>query len=426
MKKSAPILALFLIFLFTVAASAQEPAEPELTRATWGAAVGFAPDLKVQGYEPGMEIGPENVDKFDSILPDTAATMIRKYGMRIKTQAYEPYAPSDGYIAATNQHRGQAKLIDIGDSTTTREIENFQAGMPFPHPKNGREVAWNFILAYGGDDSESTFQVFWISPKRGVERSETWKTLNIRAKHRTDIPPLPSVPLLVQKNVIAAVLTQALAPTDKKGYASLYYGYLEPKEPSGWLYMPAQRRSIRLTFGLKGEAWNNTDLLYEDIRGYTGSPEWMNWKLVRKATLLCPHHTGITQGKGNETKVYDFENKPHWNPTMNWELRPMYVLEATPKLRGYPYSRMVLYVDAESSHVFAKSAYDRKGNLWKMLINAGIKSTEPRKKPGKIGMSLVVDIQSEHATAFFWHSQKNNVGVDPAIFSQTTLRKLGR
>ena len=399
---------------------------PPLTRDNWAAQVGFAPELQQAGYTPGMTIDASNVDQFESILPDTAATMIRKYGMRIETTDYVPYAPSDGFIDATNKHHKKVKLVDIGASTDTREIEEYVAGMPFPKPQNGRQIAWNFILAYGGDDAESEFTVFWISPKRGVERSETWRTISMRAKHRTDIQPIPSVSSLVQKGVIGAALTQALAPPDKKGYASLYFGYLEPKEPNGWLYMPAQRRSIRLAFGLKGEAWNNTDLLYEDIRGYTGSPEWMNWKLIKKTTLLSPHHSGITQGKENAGDVYDFKNRPHWNPRMKWELRPMYVLEATPKVRGYPYSRMVLYVDAESSHIFAKSAYDRKGNLWKMLLNAGIQADNPKTGPGKIGMSLVVDIQSEHATAFFWHNQKSNFGADPAMFSQTTLRKLGR
>jgi len=409
----------------TTLALAQQ--SPPITRDRWGAMVGFKPDLNLDGYEPGLKINSGNAESFTTAIPDAAMILIRKYGMVLLTRDYKPYAPSAGFIKATNKYLGKTKLLKIGGATDEREIEGYQGGMPFPKPKNGREIAWNFVLAYGGDDAEAVFDVYWISKRRGVERTETWKTTSIRrAKYRTDVPPIPSVPFLVEKGVIAATLTQALAPMDKKGFASLYYGYLEPREPNGWLYLPSQRRSIKLSFGLKGEAWNNTDLLYEDVRGYTGSPEWMNWKLVEKSTMLCPMHSEVALGKGKAGLVYDFENPPHWNPKMKWELRPVYIIEATPKITSYPYSKMIFTIDAESSHIFTKTAYDRKGALWKVLIHGGAESKNPAKNPGNPTVALVVDLQSDHATAFFWHSHKSNIGPDPKIFSQTTLRKLGK
>ncbi|HPQ69803.1 MAG TPA: DUF1329 domain-containing protein [bacterium] len=415
-----------LVILPLIALAPATETEP-LTRANWGGRVGFSPSLTVPGYTPGVVIDRGNVDQFREIVPEAAVTLVKKSGMSIATADYRPYAPSDGYIAATNTYRGQAHLVEIGDAIKEREIEGYQGGMPFPAPANGREIAWNYTLAYSGDDSESVFAVYWISAKRGVERSEIWRTSTIhRAKFRTDIPPLPAIPSLVDKGVIVATLTSALQPLDKKGFSSLYFGYLEPKEPEGWLYLPTQRRSIRLTFGLRGESWNNTDLLYEDVRGYTGSPEWMNWKLLKKITMLAPMHAGVTIGKGNEGAAFDLQNAPHWNPRMKWELRPTYIVEATPKFPDYPYSRMVFTIDAESSYILTKTAYDRKGMLWKVLLNAANESADPTRLPPSVALSLVVDIQSEHATAFFWHSQKQNIGLSPNLFSLTTLRKLGR
>jgi len=427
MPKAARALTFVLLLGVLLAPSHPSHAqdEGEFTREGWGAQVGFAPELKQPEYRPGMVIDQGNADEFASILPHAALVMIKRYGMVVETTEYAPYAPSDGYIAATNEHHKQVRLIEIGDSTDKREIEGYGGGMPFPKPENGREIAWNYTLAYAGDDGESTFEVLWVSAKNGVEKSEVWRTISIRrAKFRTDIEPLPDIPSLAKKGIFAATLTTALKPLDKKGLTSLYYGYLEPKDPNGWIYIPAQRRSIRLAFGTKGEAWNNTDLLYEDVRGYTGCPEWMNWKLVKKTTMLLPMHSGVEQGEGNAKLYYDFDHPPHWNPKMKWELRPVYVVEATPKFKGYPYSKMVFTIDAESSHILTKSAYDRKGSLWKLIINAGIGSDDPKRLPGKVGLSLVVDVQSEHATAFFWHSQRSNIGIDPKLFSLTSLRKL--
>ena len=421
------ILTAVVLLALPCLSNAEDQATPNLNRANWAKTVGFAPELKVEGYEAGMTIDAGNVQELKSILPDPVLLMVEKFGMRLQTREYEPYAPSNGFIELTKKRWKKAKLVDIGNSIDKRELTFFEGGMPFPQPRNGRQIAWNFSLAYGGDDGESTFNVLWITGKRGVERSEVWKTSSIRrAKYRTDIPPIPEVPFLVEKGVFAATLTQALEPADKKGYASLYYGYIEPKEPNGWLYMPTQRRSIRLAFGLKGEAWNNTDLLYEDVRGYTGSPEWMNWKLLKKTTMLCPMHAEVEYGKGKEGQAFDLKNKPHWNPIAKWELRPVYVVEATPKMKGYPYSRMLFWIDAESSYILAKSAYDRRGLLWKVMINGANASANPRKLPPSPAFSVIVDLNLDHATAFFWHKHGSNIGVNPKTFTQTTLRKLGR
>ncbi|MDP8225854.1 MAG: DUF1329 domain-containing protein [Candidatus Lernaella stagnicola] len=402
-------------------------AADKLTRANWGASVGFAPVKEIPGFTPGMTINAENLSTVAALVPGAAKVMISKFGMQLPTKNFEPYAPSDGYIDATNRYRGAARLRAIGDAANERELENYEGGMPFPAPQNGREVAWNYTLAYHGDDSESVFKVFWISARRGVERTETWKTISIhRAKFRTDVDPKPIEPTLANQGVIAATLTTALQPLDKKGFSSLYFGYLEPKEPEGWIYLPDQRRSIRLAFGTRGESWNNTDLLYEDVRGYTGSPEWMDWKIIKKATMLAPLNAGIEQGKGKEKAAFDFDSAPHWNPRCVWEPRPVYVLEATPRFKRYPYSRMVFTVDAESSYILTKEAYDRKNQLWKVLINAANRSSDPARLPPTVALSLVVDVQAEHATAFFWHSQKQNTGVNPSLFKLATLRKLGR
>jgi Protein of unknown function (DUF1329) len=423
MKKLFAVLALVLPAALLVAAFAADP----LTRANWPTAVGFAPQLEQAGYAPGMTIDKSNLDQFKHLVPPAVATMVAKYGMSLPTKAYEPFSPSDGFITATNKHRGKAKLVPIGDATKERELVGHEGGMPFPAPENGRQIAWNYTLAYVGDDGESEFKVFWISAKRGVERTETWKTIGIRrAKFRTDVPPIPEVPELVSQDVIAATLTSALEPMDKRGFASLYFGYLEPREPEGWIYLPPQRRSIRLTFGTRGESWNSTDLLYEDVRGYTGSPEWMEWKLVKKTTMLGAMHSQVAQGKGGEKQVYDFDNPPHWNPRLTWELRPTYVVEVTPKLKSYPYSKMIFTIDAESSYILTKEAYDRKGQIWKVLINAVSASPDPTRQPPLIAASLVVDTQANHATAFYWHDQKQNIGVKPSLFKLSTLRKLGR
>jgi Protein of unknown function (DUF1329) len=398
-----------------------------ITRANWGESVGFVPDKNPPGFKAGTVIDDSNVGPVENLLPPSVVLLVKKYNMKLWTKNYEPFAPSNGFIDATNKYLGQAKAIDVGKSARKKGLEGYQAGLPFPKPKNGYEVAWNYTYNYLGDDATNEFAVFWINAKRGVERSEEWTWDYIsRAMFRTDIQPQPHIPAAASKNIQYYSMTTCIKPFDKKGFTALYWRYTDPKDQDGYIYNPAQRRPIRFSFGTRGDAWNNTDLLYEDVRGYMGYPEWMNWKIKSQGTYLAPMNAGIPHGRSAVNKVYDLENAPHWNFKGDYEPRPMYVLEVTPKFRDYPYSKMIFYIDAESYLILYKEAYDKKGQLWKVLINAWNKSPNAATSPPDIGTSLVIDLQADHATAFGWFKSKVNVGLKPSQFTLANLRKQAR
>jgi hypothetical protein len=423
MQRRVALLAVAVTLLFVIPLGM---AAGGITRANWGASVGFAPNKTPPGFAAGETISSANVDKVAALLPQSIVTLAKKYNLKFNTKNYQPFAPSSGYLDATNKFLGQPKTLAV-DSPRKKGIDGYSGGLPFPQPKNGLEVAWNYQYAYFGDDATNDFAVYWINAKRGVERSEewTWKYI-MRAMYRTDIEPRPHDPSAASESKQYFSLTVCNKPTDKAGFAALYWRYTEPKDQDGYIYNPAQRRPIRFSFGTRGDAWNNTDLLYEDVRGYMGYPEWMNWRILAKGTYLGPMNAGMPNGRARIKEVYDFENPPYWNFKSNWEPRPMYVVEATPKFSDYPYSKMVFYFDAESYYILFKDAYDKKGQLWKVLINAWNASPDPTRLPPGIGTSLVIDLQAEHATAFPWFSMKANVGLKPADFTLGSLRKEAR
>jgi hypothetical protein len=419
------IVLLALVAVIAAVAVAPSPrAAGTITRANWGASVGFAPNKAPAGFAAGEVISAANVAKVEKLLPPNVALLVKKYGLKIWTKNYQPFAPSNSYIDATNKYQGQTKVFDTGQNARQKGIENYHAGLPFPNPQDGLQVAWNYQYAYFGDDATNDFAVYWISGKSGVERSEewTWKYI-MRAMYRTDIQPMPHDPAAAKENIQYYALTVCSKPSDKAGFAALYWRYTEPKDQDGYIYNPAQRRPIRFSFGTRGDAWNNTDLLYEDVRGYLGYPEWMTWTIAAKGTYLAPMNSGIPLGRNRINEVYDFKTPPYWNFKANWEPRPMYVVEAKPKFRDYPYSKMIVYIDAESYYILFKEAYDKKGSLWKVLINAWNQSPNPATLPPGIGTSLVLDLQAMHATAFPWFSSKANVGLKPAEFTLGALRK---
>jgi hypothetical protein len=399
----------------------------DITRGNWGAAVGFAPVKNPAGFAPGETIDAANVAKVEKLLPGSIALLIKKYNMKMVTKNYEPFAPSNNYLAATNKYNGQAKVTEVGNNPRQKGLSGYTAGLPFPGPANGLEVAYNYIYAYLGDDATNEFAVYWISGKRGVERSEEWTWDYIaHAMGRTDVDPRPAFPDSLAEDKQYYSMTVCQKPSDKKGFTAMYWRYTEPKDQDGYIYNPAQRRPIRFSFGTRGDAWNNTDLLYEDVRGYMGYPEWMTWTILAKGTYLAPMNAQIPLGRQSINQVYDFKNPPYWNFTAKYEPRPMYVVEAKPKFRDYPYSKMIFYFDAESYFILYKEAYDKKGQLWKVLINAWNKSPNSQMAPPDIGTSLVIDLQAEHATAFPWFKSKANVGLKPSQFTLSNMQKQAR
>ncbi len=399
----------------------------KFTMDNWTETTGFKPDLNIPGYKAGLVIDKGNWTKFKKVIPKGIETLMTKYALKLYTTDYKRVHPSKGYVKATNKYAGKPAIIDTGNNPRKIGIKDYTAGLPFPNPKTGLEVAWNYQYSYNGDDGTFHYGVYWISAKEGVERWEEWVwEYIIRTLNRTDIKPRPAFKKFKKKGIQYTSMTYAIQPYDKRGFGALYSRYVEPKDQEGWIYVPTMRRVLRNTFGSRGDAWNSTDLLYEDVRGYMGYPEWMNWKLKEKTTILAPVHAGIPLGKEARDKVFDFETWPHWNPKMKWEPRPVYVLEVTPKLKDYPYSKMIMYVDAETNFICMKDSYDKKGRLWKVLINAYNGSKDMKRYPLGIGTSLIIDLQAEHATAFPSYNFKANVGLKPSKFKVSTLRKMGK
>ncbi|MDP8254340.1 MAG: DUF1329 domain-containing protein [Candidatus Alcyoniella australis] len=424
MRRIKKITLITILLIATAALAISVAAQGQkITRENWTKTVCFSADL----IKPGVStVSKANMDQVKDMLTQGVQVLVNNYDLKFRVIDYRPEAPSDGYIDATNKGLGMTKLGDPNAPARQRALSGYTGGLPFPNPQTGVEVAWNYHYNYSGDDADNEFGVYWVSAKRGVERSEQWRWLYIvKSLNRSDIDP-PYFEDMKKANIQYHSMTICRKPLDKKGFTALYHRFDEPKDQEGWIYVPQQRRATRFSFGTRGDAWNNTDMLYEDVRGYMGFAEWMTWELLDKKVLLAPAHSGTPYGLDNADKVFDFKNAPYWNPRWKWEPRPMYVVQATPKFRDYPYSKMVFYIDGETYQILIKEMWDKKGQLWKVQVNGFDESSDPLSMPGNIAGSLMVDLQSEHATAFVWHEMKANVGLEPSLFTLSELRKLAQ
>ncbi len=413
------------LVMLALEALAQEGPE-RLDAKTWTAAVGFEPGLGA-APEPGIVVTAGNVGDFEAALAEGVAALVREHGLTLEVASYRPIHPSHGYMEATRAAWGRAKAIETPSRIRARGIEGYAGGLPFPKPKTGLEAAWNVFFAYQGDDGWIRFRAYWVSASRGVERTEdwTWRYI-VRGMDRTDIVPRPHLPDLARLGVRYASLAACEGPDDKAGTLALMFRHDEPLDQRGFLWVPGMRRALKMVFGAPGIPWNASDMLFEDIRGLSGHPEWWEWSLVGTRTVLAPMHAGVRLGPGETEKAVDFETPPHWNPRVQWEPRPVYVVEGRPKFWTSVYGRVVLYVDAETYLVPLKEGYARDGSLRKVVVHAYNASPDEDKEPSPLALALAVDLKRRHATLFLTWETEANVGLQARDFSQAALLRMGR
>ncbi len=397
-----------------------------LDATTWTRAVGFEPDL--QGApEPGVVVGAANVEEYRAFVPDSLATLVRDLGLTLDVAAYRPIHPSRGYLEATRAAWGRARAVETPGSIRTRGIEGYAGGLPFPRPKTGLEVVWNQFFAYQGDDGWVRFRAYWVSASRGVERTEDWSwSYLVRGMDRTDLDPRPDLPEFKARGIRYASLAACEAPDDKAGTLALMVRHDDPVDQRGFLWVPALRRALKMVFGAPGVPWNGSDMLFEDIRGLSGHPEWWDWTLLQTRTVLAPMHAGVRIGPGETEKSVDFDAPPHFNPRVQWEPRPVHVVEGRPKFWTSRYGRVVLYVDAETFLVPWKEGYDRDGSLRAVVLHAFNASPDEDSEPPPLALALAVDLRRGHATLFATLETRANVGLCAADFSQAAVLRMGR
>lgn len=425
MNKKSIVLGLSALIFTCARLSAALKEGETVTESNWSdLTVGFKPDGQaLGGLTAGSAIDKSNADKAKEAIPEGLRALIDQYDLKLPLRDYAPIAPSGGYIEATNQYSRSAKLIETGDDPDKKGIEGYVAGLPFPMPENGLEAAWNFLHHYEADNFQSDFKIFWINPKRGVERSQTWAWEGFRRPlSKTDMAPKPAMPQFSKDKIFSITMVKAKEPFDVSGLRQMFYANDWPSESVQWVYIPALRRVRQLSYGLRGDVFNSTDLFVEDARGYSGFVEWQKWKLSGKKTILGSMHADMPNTPEGHAQAFELKSSPYVNFTVPWEPRPVYVVEAQSKYPQYPYGKMVFYIDAETNLVLLKEGYDRKGNLWKTIVL--VYNAHQAGLPPDLRALHVIDHRIRHATLFYlWNWRYNDPSISLNDFTITAMRR---
>ncbi len=334
-----------------------------------------------------------------------------KRGMNMEIVPYQEIPLPKHYQEATEKYASQVKILP--DQT----LEGYIAGRPFPqvdlnHPQAADMIMYNFHYThYFTDDlglnlfdaDTGQLQVDADGNQHyNLERHFVLDWLRVlQYTGRLLVDPKPTIEPNRDKTFRKSGLYPVIEPFDLKGIGGINYRYLDKGRMDDlWLYLPSLRRVRRLSSAQRSEALFGQDTDVDSYGGYSGQVPWFTWRYLGKKPMLASFH-GKTlppvPSKGDGGMTFSEQ----------WEMRPtMLIIEGTPKAPQYAFSKRLIFVDLETYFIAYSDLYDRRGELWKVVIQNIRTDVKPNPKVNFVypfprmfvyGFTMV-DMQLEHGT----------------------------
>ena len=321
---------------------------------------------KVREWEKtwaGKTVNRSNVDQVKEFIPEgvyEVMTDTSKWGdfdFSFVVLPYKTYKPTSGLIEATHKYSPLAKI------TPEESVENYHtmAGVPFPKPKTGLEIVWNYFMWSRGDDfmrpkGKGTPVDVRTKMERGAITSH-WTSYYV---NRVDKPPLPNIPKNRRK-IRKARFMNMESPPHMTGFNSLHVQYIDLKKADdGWMYWPRFRKITRIETSQRDDVYDGLDWIQDDFPdGFDDKPDVQDYKLVGREKLLFSRHV--------DSSVFERIQGMVLYRGVQRELINAFVIEVTHKTPGYVYPKQIWYMDPETWAILFKKIYNKQGQFWKSM-----------------------------------------------------------
>ncbi len=379
---------------------------------------------KVRQWEEtwvGKKIDKSNIDQVAEFLPSSFVDAYKdpkKWGSPDEGSyffiaPYKQYTPIEGMIEATKKYSPNVKVDAEGN------IENFDeiAGVPFPEPKTGLEVAWNFTLNTRGDANNYMARGPVITPGSRIERrtlSERWQLYWIG---RVDVEPKPAF-ADNRRGIHWGMFMHLFEPAESKDSRFFNIRYIDPsKDDDGYMYYAPFRRIRRIAVAQRTDVIDGSDIIYDDYYGWDGHIQRNTYTLTGRKEMLV----------GRESDPKDIVRQPGQAIPSNTKRSRLntIVVEVINKDPNYVYSKRIWYVDPESWDIVLTEIYDDLGRYWKCFeYHQNDIKTEKGEFLKMHTFETTLDLQRTHST-LHEHEYKG-VGLREIDQSMFTIQHLQR
>jgi len=347
----------------------------------------LAADAQVR---PGDVITRDNASQVQMLVSPGTYDLVRQ-GMTMKVVPTGHLDWPPPYKAATERYSPQVSLSTDGN------LNNYVAGLPFPlvdisDPEVATKIMWNFAYRPIYTDDLDARDVEAVSHRAGsaneVEHFSFGHLGFYNSVGRTEVNPMPTDPDVLKTGIASrSGAYPILEPAEMRGAGIISERYSDGKtDDAVWEYGGESRKLRRLPaiqlsdsfgvsktggrtqLGINGGFTTYASTWDPDSRfGFSGKIQDYTYRLLGERSMLA---------------VVEAENSPA-TPcaddggrsvcTENWELRHIYVIEATVKPRSIlggstAIPKRVFYIDSEGWFITASDQFDRNGQLWKTLV----------------------------------------------------------
>jgi len=333
----------------------------------------FATPVLAQ-VKPGEMINPDNATKVKDLVSPGVYYKVER-GMQMKIIPSERVDWPPPYKDATEKYSSQVRLSD-----DHRSVVGYVAGQPFPlidpnDPHVGVKIIWNNVFRpITTDDYDLRFydcESAYVKKGKAMDRMIEYFQIGHYAGYdlvgRTEVEPLPTDPDFKKTNRLwLFALYPLLAPQEIRGEGFIRYRYADPNRGDDqWLWNPGARRIRRMNEGLMSDATGAQSWDPDHYSGFNPKTEEYNYKFLGEKQMLATAHA---------------EHSPEVRcPTDGgasacpeaWEMRHLYVLEASPWRHNNGqalHGKTVIYMDSEVWFEPYIDTYDQQGRLFQNHI----------------------------------------------------------
>ncbi|MDD2196492.1 MAG: outer membrane lipoprotein-sorting protein [Bacteroidales bacterium] len=174
-----------------------------------------------------------------------------------------------------------------------------------------------------------------------------------------------------------------LSPADVRNTSFMNWSYSDGQSDNQWIYLPALKRTRRISSDSKSDYFMGSDFTYDDLGDR--HPNQDDHKLLREETI-----------DGKEC----------------------YVVESTPKESGYIYSKIITWVMKDNYLGLKREFYDDRGRLLKVL---SIKNFAKVNGFWTILETEMHNVQRDHKTTMKFTDVEKNKGIPDSRFTERSM-----
>jgi hypothetical protein len=313
----------------------------------------------------GKKIDASNVDQVADYLPETYRDTIKnpeKWGgkpMWFRIVPYRQLVPTRGFTEATQKNAGKIKMDERMVPVGYADI----AGLPFPEPKTGWEIAWNYDFNNRGDSLYYGQDGVQVDPATGSDFTSVLKVWILWFVSRTETPPKPRLPAKDNPRSLRWVSLRGFEhPQNMAGSRIMNYRFLDfSKDDEIYIWMSEFRRVRKAVGSQKVDTEHGGQRAVEDMDGFFNHVIANNYKLLGRKEMLVARH-------GNPAEWVRVPGQYLYSGTERERVNT-YAVEVVSKDPTHIYSKRIWYVDPEDFFIKWTECYDREGKLWRTLEN---------------------------------------------------------